>query len=218
LSNAWYVRDVTTATKTAYPLRTEARARNRAALLDAAREVLAERGYGDASVSGIAARAGLSTGAVYSIFGSKAELVLALLEPGWGIPFLTDVRGRHGSFEDLLSAYGRAWRRRAVQPGSGAGLELGLHIGLAALRDPDLAARLRAGARENLTRLAGELTEAAATYGRTLERPAEEVATLLTGALYGLTHQGSLLGSVPAASTYAAAAQDLARTVAPSSS
>lgn len=60
--------------------RSEQVVRNRAALLDAAREVFLEAGYIGATVDAIAERAGFSTGVVYSQFGGKPELFLALIE------------------------------------------------------------------------------------------------------------------------------------------
>src|ERR1700690_2612439 len=60
--------------------RAEQAGRNRALLLAAARTVFLERGYPGASVEQIADEAGFSTGVVYSQFGGKAELFLALLE------------------------------------------------------------------------------------------------------------------------------------------
>lgn len=55
-------------------------AANRAALLQAAREVFLAQGYHGASVDAVAGEAGFTIGAVYSQFGGKAELFLALLE------------------------------------------------------------------------------------------------------------------------------------------
>src|SRR3954454_12965802 len=52
----------------------------RAALLDAALRVFAERGYRDASVDEIAERAGYSKGALYWHFSSKDDLFFALVE------------------------------------------------------------------------------------------------------------------------------------------
>jgi AcrR family transcriptional regulator len=60
--------------------REEKRALTRADILDAAATIFPRRGYHQASVDEIAAEAGLSTGAVYSNFESKAELFLALYE------------------------------------------------------------------------------------------------------------------------------------------
>jgi AcrR family transcriptional regulator len=52
----------------------------RAALLGAAAEVFAQRGYRDASVDEIAERAGYSKGAIYFHFSGKDDLFFALLE------------------------------------------------------------------------------------------------------------------------------------------
>jgi AcrR family transcriptional regulator len=49
-------------------------------LLRAAAEVFSERGFNDASVDEIAARAGYSKGALYWHFGSKDELFFALMD------------------------------------------------------------------------------------------------------------------------------------------
>ncbi|HWA65044.1 MAG TPA: TetR/AcrR family transcriptional regulator [Mycobacteriales bacterium] len=60
--------------------RSEQVERNRSALLDAAREVFLESGYVGATIDAIAERAGFSTGVVYSQFGGKPDLFLALIE------------------------------------------------------------------------------------------------------------------------------------------
>lgn len=52
----------------------------RRVLLDAAREVFAERGFAEASVAEVVARAGSSVGSLYHHFGGKSELFLALWE------------------------------------------------------------------------------------------------------------------------------------------
>jgi AcrR family transcriptional regulator len=54
--------------------------RNRTAVLDAARRVFLDRGYGGATVDAIAEEAGFSKGVVYSQFGSKADMFMELLE------------------------------------------------------------------------------------------------------------------------------------------
>src|SRR6195952_3311285 len=56
------------------------RAETRRSVLDAAFEVFGERGIAASSLAEVAARAGLTKGAVYSNFVSKDELVLALME------------------------------------------------------------------------------------------------------------------------------------------
>jgi AcrR family transcriptional regulator len=60
--------------------RPEQNKRNRALVLDAARRVFLARGYHGATVEHIADEAGFSRGVVYSQFGAKADLFLALLD------------------------------------------------------------------------------------------------------------------------------------------
>src|SRR4051794_11617984 len=69
------------------PARDEGRD-GRAALLEAALEVFAERGYRAASVDDIAAEAGYSKGAVYFHFSGKEDLFFALLEERVDRPLL----------------------------------------------------------------------------------------------------------------------------------
>src|SRR5262245_56017676 len=54
-------------------------AETRARLLRAAADVFAQRGYDGTRVADIAAAAGVSNGALYAHFGSKAELLVAAL-------------------------------------------------------------------------------------------------------------------------------------------
>jgi AcrR family transcriptional regulator len=59
------------------------RARTRAALVEAAAVVIGEKGYERASLEEIAARAGMTRGAVYGNFKNKEELFLALIGSRW---------------------------------------------------------------------------------------------------------------------------------------
>jgi AcrR family transcriptional regulator len=58
----------------------EKRERTRRRLIDAAAHVVAERGFHGASVDLIAAKAGLSIGALYSSFNSKDDVLFAVFE------------------------------------------------------------------------------------------------------------------------------------------
>jgi AcrR family transcriptional regulator len=60
--------------------RDEQKAQTRARLLAAARKIFARRGYHGASVEDVAEEAGYSTGALYSNFAGKEDLLLALFE------------------------------------------------------------------------------------------------------------------------------------------
>jgi TetR/AcrR family transcriptional regulator, fatty acid metabolism regulator protein len=63
-------------------LKDRQRAERERLILDAAEELLAEKGYHEMSIDEIAARVGVSKGTVYLHFSSKEELVLAQLERG----------------------------------------------------------------------------------------------------------------------------------------
>lgn len=56
------------------------RAEREAEILDAARSVFAERGYGAAAVAEIATRAGVVEGTVYSYFETKRALLIAVMK------------------------------------------------------------------------------------------------------------------------------------------
>ncbi len=60
--------------------RSARRAQTRTRLLHAAAEVYASQGFGGATLDDVAAQAGLTKGAVYDHFGSKENLLLALME------------------------------------------------------------------------------------------------------------------------------------------
>ncbi len=64
---------------TDHAVTTRRRAATRARLLGAAREVIAERGAGGATVEGIAERAGFTRGAFYSNYSSLDELIVDLI-------------------------------------------------------------------------------------------------------------------------------------------
>lgn len=62
------------------------RERTRAALIQAALDVVAAKGFAAASLDEIAARAGMTKGAIYSNFGSKGDLMLAaMVAKGFGL-------------------------------------------------------------------------------------------------------------------------------------
>jgi AcrR family transcriptional regulator len=60
--------------------RAEQRAQTRAELMDSARRLFLRRGFHAASLELVAEEAGFTIGAVYSRFGSKADLFLAILD------------------------------------------------------------------------------------------------------------------------------------------
>jgi AcrR family transcriptional regulator len=82
------------------------RARTRAALLAAARELVREVGHEGATVEAIAQRAGMSTGAIYGNFRSRDELLMALGQAYWP-PVKPRIRPGAG-FAEILRAFADA--------------------------------------------------------------------------------------------------------------
>ena len=59
------------------------RARTRARLLEAARELIREKGYERTTLQDVARRAGMTSGAIYGNFKNRDELFIALAEAYW---------------------------------------------------------------------------------------------------------------------------------------
>ena len=130
-------------------------------LLRAAAEVFAEKGYEKAGVAEIARRAGVTTGAIYSRYGGKAELLLEAVDhhvPG-SIDSVLNGGGNPGSPTEALSMLGD----HLLDPLDG-GHGLFLEAIVAARRDPDLADRLRMRVADEDSRL-GKLVDEATSEG-----------------------------------------------------
>ncbi|GAA4586494.1 hypothetical protein GCM10023194_32810 [Planotetraspora phitsanulokensis] len=114
-------------------------AETRERLLRAAADVFAERGYDGTRVADIAATAGVSNGALYAHFGSKAELLVAALRTH-GRQLLAAVLAADPdrSITELLLAIGRWLPRRRDARGY-----LIVEALVAARRDEDVARPMR---------------------------------------------------------------------------
>ncbi|GAA2293600.1 TetR/AcrR family transcriptional regulator [Nonomuraea roseoviolacea subsp. roseoviolacea] len=114
-------------------------AETRERLLRAAADVFARRGYDGTRVADIAAAAGVSNGALYAHFGSKAELLVAALR-AHGRRLLADLLaadpGR--SVTDVLLVAGRSLPRRPDPDG-----HLIVEALVAAHRDEEVARPMR---------------------------------------------------------------------------
>ena len=104
-------------------------------LLDAAARVFELKGYDGATVALIAQEAGVTTGAIYAQYGSKAELLAAALKAhGERATATLFPPGRRADAPTVLATLGR--RLAARDPHESALL---LEALLAARRDPELA-------------------------------------------------------------------------------
>ena len=114
-------------------------AETRERLLRAAADMFAERGYDGTRVADIAAAAGLSNGAMYAHFGSKAELLVGALH-AHGRRLLADLLAADPSrsITDLLLVAGRGLPRRRDPRGY-----LIVEALVAARRDEEVARPMR---------------------------------------------------------------------------
>lgn len=169
-----------------WPVRTENRARNRTALLAAAAELAQEHGYAGTSVGAVATRAGLSTGAVYSIFGSKAELFIELLLQDWHVPAGKELPATAADVPTFLDAYARHWVAGLRAGDARRAFELEMELYLAALRDPRILDKTRAIATASLDHLARDL-QRVSQNGPPLTMPPAELARNVVALLQGLS-------------------------------
>jgi AcrR family transcriptional regulator len=121
-------------------------------LVAAAAEVFAEKGYEGAGVAEIARRAGFTTGAIYSRFSGKAELLAAAIEACTQDEFdqLFAQHAFEGRATDLLATVGSHLVTREQQPGRALLLE----AFAAARRNPEVARLLREHLIERSARMA----------------------------------------------------------------
>jgi TetR/AcrR family transcriptional regulator, repressor for uid operon len=131
-------------------------------LIVAASQVFAEKGYDGAGVAEIARRAGLTTGAIYSRFTGKAELLCAAIQAT--VPDEFDLLFAEHAFDgrakDLLNTVGAHLVSRPPEPGRSMLLE----AFVAARRDPEVATQLRAQFDDRRRRFA-ELIDAGKAAG-----------------------------------------------------
>ncbi|MEU8231966.1 TetR family transcriptional regulator [Actinoplanes sp. NPDC048967] len=173
----------------------------RARLLDAAETLFGDRGIHQTSLDEIARAAGLTKGAIYANFGSKKDLITAILErklaaddgagdrpPGEALPAWADVLG---------ASYERNVGRPEIQRFAMAFVELWLYgMREESSREPvgQWLRTVRASSAEELTELAGD----------DLPVPAEQLAALVLALDIGVGLQHWLDPEAVPADTYRA--------------
>lgn len=117
-------------------------------LFEAAARVFELDGIGGASIEAIAAEAGFTRGAFYSNFGSKDELIFAMLEDHveQSIRRNMEILAQHKNLDDFIAALKTMDRGRQDPLGRSPLLhmEMILFVARAEKRRPELAKRLRA--------------------------------------------------------------------------
>ncbi len=132
-------------------------------LLEAAADVFAERGYQGAGVAEIARRAGVTTGAIYSRYSGKADLLVSALDVCTSdhLDALFADHRFEGHAEDILTIAGS----HLVDRPSSSGDALLLEAFVAARRDPAVADLLRERVGERQDRLTAIIEAAKASGG-----------------------------------------------------
>ena len=154
-------------------------------LLEAARRVFLKRGWAATSLEMIVREAGLTKGAVYSRFRSKADLFLALLDERIA-ERIADIQtvavAEHGP-AGLAAAMGRRWDDG--MPAELAWHRVGIEFRLHAARIPTLNRRYAALHARLRHAIADVIEGEARENGQTLAIPADDLArasmALLTG-------------------------------------
>lgn len=169
----------------------------RAELVEAARGVFAERGFHGASLEDISLAAGVTTGAVYSRFGGKDALFLAVLDEHIErrLRAYLDAAEEAPDFESACREIGRA----AVLAGR---LEPGwtpllMEFWMHAARRDDLRAAVLERHERQLDVVAERLEEIAARDGVTPRRPVPEIVRAITALARGLGLERQLAPDAP---------------------
>ena len=153
-------------------------AANRQTLLDAAGRVFRRDGYARATIDAIADDAGFTKGAVYSHFGSKADLFLSLLEER------IEARARqqadhleeHRAPDDIATFIDTVWLPARSDP---AWRLVVLEFRLVAARDETLQQRYAAAHRRTIDGVARAIENLFERLGSTPARPPSQLAALL---------------------------------------
>ncbi|OWL93337.1 TetR family transcriptional regulator [Mycolicibacterium peregrinum] len=144
-------------------------------LLDAAEEVFARKGFDGAALEDIAEVGGYTRGAIYSHFGSKAELFLAVIE-----------RQRQQFLDGDADELGDRWRDLVAAEGPDRAV-LGSEYTLFLLRNPEARERVATQREETVRALADYISKGAARLGGHLSIPALDLARVILAANDGVT-------------------------------
>ena len=161
----------------------------RTALIEAAAEVFSKRGFQAASLEEIADAAGFTRGAIYSNFGGKEDLLIAVLD------LLTEQQ--LAAFSDMIekgsddrtAAAGAIWSNtQREQRLPVLSLEMRAH----AMRNPEFRRRLAQAERKHQEQIARFIEQVAERENRPLSLPARELADMLRAFSDGLSQLASV--------------------------
>ncbi len=158
-------------------------------LLDAAEEVFARKGFDAAALEDIADAAGYTRGAIYSHFGSKAELFLAVVERQRQrfLDGFADVVESIGNLDelhadDIADRWGHLLTAQGFDRAS-----LGYEFTLFLLRNPEARERVSGQREETAHALADYIAKGVARLGGELTMEAIDLARVVLAANDGVT-------------------------------
>jgi AcrR family transcriptional regulator len=160
----------------------------RDALIAAATEVFTRKGFQAASLEEIADAAGFTKGAIYSNFGSKEELLHAVIGhvKDRGLAGIADALDSEGMTDPQHGAVAAARPWEKLLGRSDDLLALSLELRLYAIRNPEVRERVAELEREVSDHLASFIEDAFARQQRTLQISAMDLADLGRAAVDGL--------------------------------
>jgi AcrR family transcriptional regulator len=164
----------------------------RNALLSAAAEVFARRGFEGASLEEIAEAAGFTRGAIYKNFRNKEDLFFAVSDRDYTArlqAFSERLDQRTGRFDPAELA--ALWRATVADIDD---LALTMEMRLYAMRNPEVRQRFAEHQRAMREVLAEFIDDRVAGTGLTLSIPAATLAGLLDAASWGIVETNAIAG------------------------
>jgi len=170
--------------------RAQKKEQTREALLTAARSVVARRGMQAATHEEIASEAGLTIGAIYSNFASKADLMAAL----WGevASHSTVLLEERATLRECLEALGHRLARAVDE--DPASIDLQLEFQLFAIRVPEARDRRLPSWEAGHQAHADVLQRVATRSGQPLPMPARDFAEAVSSMAFTLMCSRRILG------------------------
>ncbi len=159
----------------------------RSLLLDAAEEVFARKGLTGAALEDIADVAGYTRGAIYSHFGSKEELFLAVTDRQRQrfLDGFTEIIQSFHRLSDLdIDGLAGRWVEASGDPHRAA---LNYELTLFLLRNPEARERLAAQRAETIRSLSEFIAKNVARLGASLTMPADDLARVILAVNDGVT-------------------------------
>lgn len=165
----------------------------RTALIEAAAELFAQKGFHATSLEEIAQAAGFTRGAIYKNFRSKEDILIAVVD--WTIErqlaaYADALEDAEASSSDRVSAAVEVWARAFKRDRNLTLLELELR--LHALRNAEFRPRLAEWERHQSDRVARFIAEQCRSAGLKLTVAPEDLSAIALAAVEGLSQAASI--------------------------